>query len=1275
MRHRARSNRPHEIRVHFSEKVAGAIAAQVPIAITPKVHGTWRWLDAQTLAFEPGKAFLPATTYQVELFAAFRSARGEQLAEGLRWTFCSGRPQLLGTWPEAGNGEAWPRSAPILLAFDRAIDIDDLLGRLRFKAANQSWQLRTLDADQRAKVPGLRQAAERWPNAHLVALKAAAPLPSDTEAMLAMAVGDALPDEVMHLTAFRTQASFSQAELSCFWAPAPHVRAELAIDALISRQHFSPEDLQFEPELRDRQIALVREERGDRQGRTMLVVSGQLPEDATALKATLRAGVRDDEGVSSSADLSALCQLPAAVPRAWPATPFQTSSEGKLAVHATAALELEVRAFPMPDAMRAPLLLFAEQVRSAVVAFAVSAEDGRPLPEVEIRLIEPLSSAAHVRRALTDAQGIARFEDVTSQALAIEAGAAVAPIAREPPPTPQLLSPILAHRPGDELRLSGIVFPKGEARGLSIEMAVPGSAAARRAPSTATLDAAGRFQWVVRLPIALPDGAIEVRLQPLDARGRAVGRASAAIVPIGRWQRASQALHLEAISAEVLSDEPLLFQIAEGDDSQLDTALDWHVASNTAALSFDDLPGFVFGDGRRPWARPPAWVSALEEVDICHERGTSRLSTLFGSITANARSRDGLPVEVTAQVRPERSRMRPAEASGLVQPAARLVGLRANRDFFRQGEWADIEVVAADLAGQVAPGHSIEFEVFAQALQPWLGGYRLLEKRVSSQVLRSKTVPVTARVQLGERALYRVVACIRDEVGRTASSEIALFVQGAAMPPRDRLENAGSELFFEPGADGVRSGELLVRVQEPKVAAWLILANAEGELWTRQLRFGDRANGTSDADLNSLCLRFSELSLPWPHGMAPVAATLITFDGVRFWRSAKQLFAGRQRQTVAGDLAIQRRQAMRRPEAQVIRDGTPLDVSVHALATQRDTFLIEVRDALGTPVADADVLVTLFDAGRAAEALPWRAPQDSAMAAQICAAPSAGSPDRIYEGEAYRLRAPSPWPARSAAIDERWLRTNSAGQMSFRRGTLSADRVQLHASAFDAKLGRQGHASLALDGRAQVGIRIDLAPFVRPSDQPIARFALDNPLARDVQVRIDLRSAGAYLSPREQSKALTLPPLGRQELTVPLRVDAGATSVALSAQMRALGQAQNLLGRAEVKAELCEERLSGPLPKGAHEIGLAFSRGDRSKRGVLKIEVASESSLARLRRGMPSRFAGKEHPRAQIDAILACGPANARSPRFRPRRGLRQRDRRCVDGLRPPPAPSPGGPP
>ncbi len=1309
--------RPREIRLLFSEDVAGAMAGalldEVPIAITPKVAGQWRWLDPRALAFTPTRPFPPATTFEVEVAAAFQSARGEKLSEGAQWRFSTGGAQLVGIWPDPGEDEAalndWPRDAPLLLAFDRPVTAEDVRGRLALTSETGGHELRALEEAEMARDPLLRDAAARWSKAHRVAFKAARPLPADTEATLTMAFDAALPDESRRLTAFRTEVSFSRAALTCFWAPSPMVRAELAIDARIDRQSLAPEQLRIEPPLAEQSIALVREETGARRGRSVIVVTGQPPPGTTSIKATLRAGARDEEGVTNEADLTAACALSDETPRVWPAAHLQMSPRGELALHATAAMSIELAITPLSEAARAeaidclglkpvgdclprgiepharrqialsppesaamtggqkglePIrvdlsehfaegvnalfvtlsgqgveggpvfvareqnLIFAEQIGASVVTFVVSAGDGTPRPGVEVRLVE---KDRRVRRAMSDGEGVARFEDVEGAAVRVEAGNTFAPVFRESP-TPHLLTPLLAHRPGDAIRLGGVVFPRGEAARLSIEIAGVGIDARQPPRALAAIDKNGRFDHAIRLPKRVPDGAVEVRLRPVDTRGAPVGQTTRALIPVGHWQRGEGLPRLSVLGDEVLPRDPLLFQLDEEAAEQPDRALGWRVEATTAALGFGDLPGFVFGDGRQTWARPPAWARALDEGDICRADGrVGRISTLLGGITASAESGEGWPLELTASVRGEESPMRPRMARGLVQPAARLVGLRAKRAFWRQGETADIEVVVVDLGGQIAPGHTVDLQVVALRPEPWLGGQRLREKIAFAETLRSGTMPIKARIRLDERALHRVVARVRDGEGRVAQSEIDLWVEGAPALDATLEQGAGGELFFESGTDGARSGELLARLPNPPQAAWIVLVSSGGHLFSQSIQF----RGSPDAGgFQSALVRLGDLRLPWSHGEAPIAAQLVTFDGARFHRLAERLLAGRERPRPSGEVALQRNlKEARRPHAQVLRDGTPLEVAIHAQRGQSGSFLIEVRDALGHPVPEAEVLVTVADDGRTADmaafgtrvdplgeerptasgpvfasqaSLPFAQPRDR----RVCVAATGEHLDRVHEGEAFRLRHPRPWSVASAATETRWLKTDRAGQARFVRGESQAPSSRLHVSAFERRFGRRGQASVALDERARVDLRLDLPRFVRPGDQPIARFTLDNPLSRDVEARLDLRAAGAWLSPREDSKLLTLPPNSQVEVVVPLKLDAGASAVILNAELRALGRQKRVSGRAEVVAELAEKRLSGPLPKGAHGIDIAFTRGSRSKRGFLELEVADETSLA-----------------------------------------------------------------
>src|SRR4051812_12187926 len=58
-----------------------------PLRLKPEVPGKFRWLDARTLAFVPGKALPRSTRFEAELEAGTRALDGFGIAEPVRWSF------------------------------------------------------------------------------------------------------------------------------------------------------------------------------------------------------------------------------------------------------------------------------------------------------------------------------------------------------------------------------------------------------------------------------------------------------------------------------------------------------------------------------------------------------------------------------------------------------------------------------------------------------------------------------------------------------------------------------------------------------------------------------------------------------------------------------------------------------------------------------------------------------------------------------------------------------------------------------------------------------------------------------------------------------------------------------------------------------------------------------------------------------------------------------------------------------------------------------------
>ncbi len=105
-----------------------ALAAEVPVRLSPAVEGSWRWLGAKTLALTLPGGLPKATRYTVELPAGTRALSGATLAEPLRWSFETPPPSLRRYWPEDQEdikrdpGERQGPRPLILLGFDQRVD-------------------------------------------------------------------------------------------------------------------------------------------------------------------------------------------------------------------------------------------------------------------------------------------------------------------------------------------------------------------------------------------------------------------------------------------------------------------------------------------------------------------------------------------------------------------------------------------------------------------------------------------------------------------------------------------------------------------------------------------------------------------------------------------------------------------------------------------------------------------------------------------------------------------------------------------------------------------------------------------------------------------------------------------------------------------------------------------------------------------------------------------------------------------------------------------------
>ncbi len=171
-------------------------AASVPVTLTPQPKGSWRWLGAQTLVFQPeaeGGRMPMATAYAVTVPAGTKSALGNALPESKSFNFATPPPALKSSHP---SGQGQPRDALMFLEFDQRIDAASVLEKLKLRPAASGLRLRLATPEEIAADETVKELVKRANEGRWLALRAVTPdnstkdaLPGDTEIRIVVPPG------------------------------------------------------------------------------------------------------------------------------------------------------------------------------------------------------------------------------------------------------------------------------------------------------------------------------------------------------------------------------------------------------------------------------------------------------------------------------------------------------------------------------------------------------------------------------------------------------------------------------------------------------------------------------------------------------------------------------------------------------------------------------------------------------------------------------------------------------------------------------------------------------------------------------------------------------------------------------------------------------------------------------------------------------------------------------------------------------------------------------
>jgi alpha-2-macroglobulin len=276
-----------------------------------------------------------------------------------------------------------------------------------------------------------------------------------------------------------------------------------------------------------------------------------------------------------------------------------------------------------------------------------------------------------------------------------------------------------------------------------------------------------------------------------------------------------------------------------------------------------------------------------------------------------------------------------ASSSFIAHPAATYVGLKTERQFVEQGEPFTVEMITVDLDGEVAADRPVTVEA-ARIQWQWRRDERH-EQRADVQRCEVRTdADGLAECEFVTRlgGQYRITAVTRDEQGRRNATRLTRWVGGGRLPAADRVEM--QEVLLIPDHEEYAPRDTArVLVQAP-------FEDAEGLLTLRRHGIAEQRRFRIDGGSKTLEIELREAWMPGIELHVTLAGQAEMETGTRPAVASGRidLPISKAERALAIELAPKHKQLS--PGA-----GTAIE--------------LQVRDAAGEPVADAEVALIVVD--------------------------------------------------------------------------------------------------------------------------------------------------------------------------------------------------------------------------------------------------------------------------------------------------------------------------
>jgi uncharacterized protein YfaS (alpha-2-macroglobulin family) len=381
--------------------------------------------------------------------------------------------------------------------------------------------------------------------------------------------------------------------------------------------------------------------------------------------------------------------------------------------------------------------------------------------------------------------------------------------------------------------------------------------------------------------------------------------------------------------------------------------VNWYVTASQTTFTPPNRDDYVFGQWH-PWWGYRGWYEDAEgddEVKGPRSPGSwSFQGTTDGSGEHDLRLdflsvKPAMPMAVTANASVVDVNRQAWNASAplIVHPSLYYVGLKAKRPFVKKGSPFDLDVIGVDLEGKTVTGAKIDLKAVRLDWEYKHGRYKTKEVDPQSCAVVAATDAKHCEFQTKQGGTYKVTATIVDPEGRPNQTEMTFWVEGGEEPPQrdvaqERVMLVPDKKEYTPG----NTAELMVQ------APWY---PAEGVVTWRR-------GGMVHIERLTMTGPSTSLTVPITDAMVPNLEVQVDLVGM----------AVRTNDAGDPDTSLPKRPAyaVGTVSLSVPPKQRALKVAVTPAAAklspgQSTKLTVEVRDAAGKPVPDAETAVFVVD--------------------------------------------------------------------------------------------------------------------------------------------------------------------------------------------------------------------------------------------------------------------------------------------------------------------------